>query len=312
MKISEIANILDYDYIGEDCDIVGIAYSNEASERDIAVIRSKSEIPGVRSKVLLTRPILIPISKTLIVTYDDIGYAINKICDILIQRGLKCNYSLPVKFAKTNGDYYVGQKCNIANDTTIYPNVYIGNDVSIGHGCIIEPNVVIGSGTEIKDHVTIGSGSRIGADSFYHYYDELEIIHQFSGIGKTIIEENVRIGCNCIVQRGTISNTYISRDTVLGNGIDVGHDVKLGKNCKVVSQTGIAGNVKVKDNVIIYGQVGISNDVVVGKNVVVKAKTLVSKSIEDNKIVFGMYGREYDKELRIASKLRREYGRKEE
>lgn len=312
MKVSEIASILEYDYVGYDYDVQGIAYKDEAEEQDIAVIRRKSDILKVKSQVILSHPIFIPVAKTMLVTYDDIGYAIKKICDVLIQNGIYKDFSLPVKFEKTSDEYYIGQDCHIDQDSIIYPNVYIGNNVVIGHNCVISPNVIIESGTVIHDNVHIGSGSRIGMDSFYHYYDETEVLHQFSGVGRTIIGSNVRIGSNCILQRGTISDTIIGKNCMLGNCIDVGHDVKIGENCKIVSQTGIAGNVIIKNNVMIYGQTGISNDVTVGNNAIIKAKTLVSKSVDENKVVFGLYGRDYYEELRIATEIQRKYNRKEE
>lgn len=312
MKVSEIASLLEYDYVGEDYDVQGIAYRDEATEQDIAVVKRKSDILKIKSNVVLSYPILTPVSKTIIVTYDDIGYAIKKICDVLIQNGVYKDFSLPTKFEKTSDEYYIGKACHIEYDSIIYPNVYIGNDVTIGHNCIIAPNVVIGSGTVIGDCVHIDSGSKIGADSFYHYYDEMETLHQFSGIGRTIIGSYVRIGSDCIVQRGTISNTIIGTNCMLGNCIDIGHDVKIGTNCKIVSQSGIAGNAIIKNNVMIYGQVGIANDVTVGNNVIIKGKTLVSKSVNDNKVVFGLYGRDYYEEFRIAAEIRRKYNRKEE
>ena len=307
MKVSEIASSLNYDYVGVDYDVQGIAYKDEAGEHDIAVIKSKADITKVRSNVILTYPILIPISKTMLVTYDDIGYAIKKICGVLIHNGIYKDFSLPIKFEKTPDEYFIGQGCHIEQNSIIYPNVYIGNDVTIGHNCVISPNVIIESGTVLQNHVHIGSGSRIGADSFYHYYDEREMLHQFSGVGRTIIGSYVRIGNNCIVQRGTISNTIIGNNSMLGNCIDVGHDVKIGENCKIVSQSGIAGNAIIKNNVMVCGQAAISNDVIIGNNTVIKAKTLVSKSVDDNKVVFGLFGRDYNEELRIAAEIRKKY-----
>lgn len=99
---------------------------------------------------------------------------------------------------------------------------------------------------------------------------------------------------------------------MVGNMIDIGHDVKIGDNCKIVSQTGIAGNVQIKNNVTIYGQVGISNNVVVGNNVVVKGRTILSKSVNDNEVVYGLFGRKYSDEMRLIAKARRFFERKEE
>lgn len=312
MKVSEIAKLLDYEIVGSDKEVYGIAYSGEAKLTDIAVIKKKSEILLTESEVVLTKPILTPVKKTMLITYDDMGMAIAKICDILQEEGMVKKYEFPDEFEKLGNGALIGKNSIIHSSVKILPGVVIGNEVSIGENCLIEPNVVIGSGTILGNDVIIGAGSQIGAESFYHYYDYSEKLCQFTGIGKVVIYDKTRIGGNCIIQRGTLSDTVIGSSCMIGNCIDIGHDVKIGNNCKIVSQTGIAGNAVLKNNVLVYGQVGIANDVVVGNNVVIKAKSIVSKSIEDNQTIFGLFGREYSEEIRIEAKIHRAFSRKDD
>ncbi len=83
---------------------------------------------------------------------------------------------------------------------------------------------------------------------------------------------------------------------MIGNNIDIGHDVRIGNYCKIVSQSGIAGNAVLGNHVEIYGQAGIANDVVIGNGVVVKAKTVVSRTVED---------------CQLAAKIRHYFSRKD-
>lgn len=311
MKVSILAERLDYELVGDDCDIKGVSYYEEAMQDDIGVIRNRSEISKTNASVILTNPILIPTPKTLLMTYDTIDFAMVKVCKILIEEGVLPDYTLPVNLKLNSRAYYVGEGTTISHSAKISPGVVIGNGVEIGNNCIIEPFSTIGSGTIISDNVFIGAGSKVGAESFFHYYDEHENLSQFSGCGRTILNNGTHVGSNSIIERGTVSDTIIGCNCMIGNCVDIGHDVKMGNNCKIVSQTGIAGNVTLKNNVKVYGQAGISNYITIGNNVMIKAKTLVSKSVEDNRTVFGLFGREFQDEIRLATKIRKFFDRKE-
>ncbi len=304
MKLAEIVEKLDYDVIGNaDIDIIGISYPKYATKGMIGIAKRKKDIPTIVSDVVLSHPCFINTEKTLIVTYDDIDMAVYKICKVLIESKTVPDYSLPVKYSINENGIGLGQNVTIGNKTQIEPNVMIGNDVIIGENCIIASGVSIGSGVTIGDNVIIDRGSVIGASSFYHLLEKT-MIH-FQGIGKVIVNSGVHIGCNTIIQRGTVSDTIIGENCMIGNNIDIGHDVTIGENCKIVSQVGIASNVIIGNNVLIFGQAGIVNDVVIGNNVTVKAKTLVTKSVKDNQTVFGLFGRNFMEEMRIQYQIKK-------
>lgn len=311
MLVSEIADLLGYEIVGDDCNVCGITWFDFAKKDDIAVIRERDDLYHTEAKVILTKPIIIQTDKTLLITYDDVDYSIVKLCEVLIKRGILHDYRIPIKYTYNDSGFYVGSNCSISENAVIQPGAMIGDDVIISDYCFIDAHVSIGSGTVLGEGVRIGSGSKIGVPSFYHYYID-EQINQFDGCGIVKIGDETVIGCNTLIQRGTISDTVIGKRTMIGNAIDIGHDAKIGDNCKIVSQTGIAGNVQIKDNVTIYGQVGISNNIVVGKNVVVKGRTIVTKSVNDNEIIYGPFGRKYSDEMRLIAKVRRFFERKEE
>lgn len=163
----------------------------------------------------------------------------------------------------------------------------------------------------MENGVHIGTGSRVGISSFYHYYDDGQI-KKFDGCGIVRIGKGTVIGCNTTIQRGTLSDTIIGANNMIGNCIDIGHDVIIGNNCKIVSQTGIASDVTILNNVTILGQAGVSNGVVIGNNVVVKGKSIVTKSVPDDAVICGSFGRTYSEEMKLAVKIRKFFDGKDE
>jgi len=310
MLVSEIAALLDYEMVGDDCEIEGISRWDSAGEHEIAVVKTKEQVSNTKARVVLTGPVIMQTDKTLLITYESMECSLVRVCDVLVRKNILPDFSTPTKYKLNDNGYYVGENCNISAGAIVQPGVTVGDDVTIGDGCIIEPYVMLGSGTVLERNVYIGSGSKIGVPSFYHYYID-GTIRSFSGCGIVRISNNTRVGCNTVIQRGTISDTVIGANTMIGNGIDIGHDVTIGENCKIVSQTGIAGETSVKDNVLIYGQVGISNNIVIGNNVVIKGGTAVTKSVNDNEVVYGPFGRSYGEEMRFIAKLRRFFEGKE-
>lgn len=300
MKISEIAEQSGYEFCGQDMEVDSIRYAEYAGDNSIAIVKNIEDIEKLKAKCVLIQPMLINTDKSIIFTGDSLEFASVRIAQILQEE--KKQHSKIVKYTLQD-NYYLGENVSIGNNTFICPNVCIDNNVIIGNNCYISANTHIGSDVIIKNGVKIGDGTTIGADSFYHYYDDG--LQEFEGLGTVIIEDNVSIGSKTIIQRGTFSDTIIGTRSRIGNLIDIGHDVVIGHDCKVVSQTGIASNVKINNYVKIYGQVGVANDVSIGDKVVVYAKSLVTKSINDNQHVSGMYAREHIEELRIQAKLRR-------
>lgn len=311
MLASRIADELGYELLGEDFEIEGIAWCNSASANEIAVIRDKRELQNTKAKVVLSKPIITQTEKTLLITYENIECSLVKVCNSLINNGIWLDYSTPTKYKVTDRGFYVGEHCKISENAIIQPGAKIGDYVTICSECIIEPDVFVGSGTIIEKGVRIGSGSKIGISSFYHYYDDGQI-KQFDGCGIVRIGKGTVVGCNTTIQRGTLADTIIGANNMIGNCIDIGHDVIIGDNCKIVSQTGIASDVTILNNVTIFGQAGVSNGVVIGNNVVVKGKSIVTKSVPDDVVIYGPFGRTYSEEMKLVAKVRKFFDRKDE
>jgi UDP-3-O-[3-hydroxymyristoyl] glucosamine N-acyltransferase len=185
----------------------------------------------------------------------------------------------------------VGKNTQIANDVTIHNNVSIGNDVIIESDVEIFPQVAIHSWVNIGNNVIIDMGTMLGS-SGYGYETQNDIHHKIPQIGSVVIEDDVEIGANCTIDRGTIGNTVIGTGTKLDNLVHVAHNVKIGKGCLLMGQVGIAGSAEIGDFCIFAGQSAVKDGVVIGNGAIFAAKSGVTKSVSGNKIYAGMPARE--------------------
>ena len=173
----------------------------------------------------------------------------------------------------------IGENCKIGHNTIIEKNVSIGNDCSIGSNTIIR-NSLISNNVKILDNCTVG---KHGFGFFPNKLKNLRYPH----IGFVIIEENCEIGCGSTIDRGSMSNTVIGKNTYLDNQIHIAHNVKIGENSIIAGQVGIAGSSIIGSNVKIGGQAGISGHIKIGNNVEIGGGSGVIRNIPDNTKVMG-------------------------
>ncbi|MDC3023062.1 UDP-3-O-(3-hydroxymyristoyl)glucosamine N-acyltransferase [Candidatus Pelagibacter sp.] len=189
------------------------------------------------------------------------------------------------------------KRVKFGKNVLIGKNVKIGKNCLIGHNTIIEKNVVIGSNcsigsnvivrnTIIKDDVSILDGCIIGKKGFGFFPNKLKNI-RYPHIGIVIINENCEIGCGSTIDRGSLSNTIIGKNTYLDNQVHIAHNNKIGDNCIVAGQVGFAGSSTLGNNVMIGGQAGISGHLKVGNNVQIGGGSGVINDIPDNTKVMG-------------------------
>ena len=176
-------------------------------------------------------------------------------------------------------------------NTLIGKNVKIGKNTIIEHQVIIGSNCVIGSNTVIKnsiigDNVVIQDGNKIGQKGFGFIPINGKNI-KFPHIGKVIIANDVEIASGCTIDRGSVDDTIIGKNTYLDNQIHIAHNVKIGSNCMIAGQVGFAGSSTIGDNVSIGGQAGISGHLRIGNNVKIGGGSGVVNDIEDNQTVMG-------------------------
>ena len=173
----------------------------------------------------------------------------------------------------------IGKNCKIGHNTIIEKNVKIGDNCSLGSNNIIR-NTLMRNNIRILDNCVIG---KHGFGFFPIKDNNLRYPH----IGIVLIEDNCEIGSCATIDRGSMSNTIIGKNTYLDNQIHIAHNVKIGENSIIAGQVGIAGSSIIGNNVKIGGQAGISGHLKIGNNVEIGGGSGVIRDIPDNTKVMG-------------------------
>ena len=192
------------------------------------------------------------------------------------------NFKDKVKFGKNvlvGDNVSIGFNCMIGHNTIIEHNVSIGNNCTIGSNSIIR-NTLIGNNVKILDHCVIGKHG-------FGFFPDKKTNLRYPHIGIVSIEDNCEIGCSSTIDRGSMSNTVIGKNTYLDNQIHIAHNVKIGENCIIAGQVGIAGSTILGKNIKIGGQAGISGHLKIGDNVDIAGGSGVIRDISDNSKVMG-------------------------
>ena len=175
--------------------------------------------------------------------------------------------------------------CNtIAASATIGINSVIGKNVTIGKSSVIYPNVTIYDNSIIGNNVIIQSGAVIGSDGFGLIKDA-DLWVKVPHVGNVLIGNNVEIGANTTIDKGTIDSTIISDNVKIDNLVHVAHNVKIGKNTAIAACVGIAGSTDIGENCTVGGGSGLNGHINIADNVHIHGMTMVTKSIKEP----GMY-----------------------
>ena len=201
--------------------------------------------------------------------------------DRSLKKPKKSSYS-KVKFGN---NVLVGKNCKIGKNSFIGSNTIIEHNVLIGDNCIVGSQVVI-KNSLIGNNVIIQDGCKIGLKGF-GFIPLKDKNLRFPHIGKVILKDNVEIGANCTIDRGSVNDTAIGKNTFLDNQVHVAHNVKIGSNCMIAGQVGFAGSSVIGDSVSIGGQAGVSGHLKIGNNVKIGGGSGVVKDIKDGTIVMG-------------------------
>lgn len=188
---------------------------------------------------------------------------------------------------------HIGKLCKIGNGVKIHPQVFIGDRVKIGDNTIIHSGVKICSDTVIGSNCEIHPGAVIGSDGFGFAPQEDGTYKNIPQIGNVIIEDHVSIGANTTIDCATMGSTIIRKGVKIDNLVQIAHNVVIGENTVIASQTGISGSTEIGKNCVIAGQVGISGHIKIADRTSIGAKTGISKSIKkEGETLFGYIGME--------------------
>ena len=200
---------------------------------------------------------------------------------------------------------YVGDNAEIAEGSTLEPSVVIGNGCKVGRDCVLHPHVVLYEGVILGDRVEVHAGTVLGADGFG--YRTIEGRHvKMPQTGTVEIHNDVEIGANCAIDRGTFEATVIGEGTKIDNLVMIGHNNRIGKHNLLCGQVGIAGSCKTGDYVIMGGQAGIKDHIEIGEKAIVGAQAGVHRSVPASQQMLGspaMAAREQRKVFQMMARL---------
>ncbi len=300
-KISEIIKHLDIknDILIKDFDVHDVKDLSSSRDLDITFFHSKKykELAKItKASFCITTEALendLPKNCTPIIV-ENVLVSTSKVTSKFYPDSINDDFD---KTVKSIGESQYKDKVTFGKNVLIGKNVSIGLNCKIGHNSIIEKNVIIGDNcsigsnniirnTLVKNNVKILDNCVIGKHGF-GFFPINDKNLRYPHIGIVLIEENCEIGCGSTIDRGSISNTVIGKNTYLDNQIHIAHNVKIGKNSIIAGQVGIAGSSIIGNNVKIGGQAGISGHLKIGNNVEIGGGSGVIRDIPDNTKVMG-------------------------
>lgn len=175
---------------------------------------------------------------------------------------------------------YIGDGVKIGQNVSIYANANIGDNVKIGDNATIFAGVNIYQQCVIGNRCTLHAGSVVGSDGFGFAPSEDGDYKKIPQIGNVVLEDNVEIGANTTIDRATMGSTVIRKGVKIDNLVQIAHNVEIGENTVIASQTGISGSTKVGKQCMIAGQVGIAGHIQIADGTKFGAQSGVPNNIK--------------------------------
>ena len=307
--LSDIFQILKINNIKDNFKIDNILDLDKASKNDISFfsslkyldLLSKSKVKYVITtekydkiakkycKTIIVKNVLKSVALVTKLFYPD---SLDDAIDFSLKEPKKINFK-KIKFGK---NVLIGKNVKIGSNTIIGHNTIIESNVVIGSDCVVGNNVLI-KNSIIGNNVRILDGAIIGKKGFGFLPDKKKNF-RYPHVGMVIINDNVEIGCNNTIDRGSVSDTIVGKNTFIDNQVHIAHNVKIGENCIITGQVGFAGSSIIGSNVSIGGQAGISGHLKIGNNVQIGGGSGVIKNIPDNSKVMGYPAKDIRKFLK--------------
>lgn len=305
-KLSEVIKLIDKDLISppdnyEDLLINDVKSLKEAGSGDISFLSNIKYLQQLQNTkasccIVLDNIQEDPSNKVILLKTKNPYFVYTKLIDLFYKRAKSYpNKIMPTAYVSSSA--IIGANCYIGHNVVIEDNVQIGDDSIIESGSFIDHGVVIGkramvcsnvsiSYSLIGDDVVILSGARIGQDGFGFATDKgvhKKIFH--TGIVK--IGDNVEIGSNTTIDRGSLNDTIIEDLARIDNLVQIGHNVTIGKGTVVVAQVGVSGSTKIGAYCALGGQAGFAGHITIGDQAQVAAQAGVMKDVAPSSAVGG-------------------------
>jgi len=300
VKISDIAKYLDTNYYGHDFTINNVASLDNIKEYSLAFSKNKSLIK-IDKKVLL----LVPMEFEY---HFDYNFTVIKAKNprLLFAKVVNEFFTKEIKQG-VHISSIIGDNCTLDPTVSIGANCTIGDNVTIGKNTVMNNNIVLFDNTVIGDNCYIKSGSIIGEDGFGFDFEENGTPIRIPHMGNVTIGNNVEIGSNSVIVRGTLNNTIIENDVKIDDQVFIAHNCKIGSMTVIIAFAEISGSVKIGKNCWIGPNCSIIQKVKIGDNVTIGIGSIVTKDIESNKKIMGLESLELRPLIKVKKRI--EYGK---
>jgi UDP-3-O-[3-hydroxymyristoyl] glucosamine N-acyltransferase len=181
----------------------------------------------------------------------------------------------------------IGAGARIGAGTILHSHVAVGDGCVIGRDCLIHAHVSIRERVRIGDRVIVQNGAVIGSDGFGFTPDGAGRQVKVPQVGIVVVEDDVEIGANTTIDRATVGETRIGAGTKIDNLVQVGHNVRVGRDVLLAAQVGISGSATLEDRVTLGGQVGVAGHIVIGRGAIAAGQSGVTNSVEPGRFVTG-------------------------
>ncbi len=295
--------------------ISGVASLADAGPSDVSLYadpRYRRELASTKAGALVTRE---PLSELAIpqIVHPDPFLALAALVDLFHPRPSHAPGIDPRAFvspsAKVAADVTVypfasvEEGASVGARAVLYPGVFLGPGASIGEDTVLWPNVTIREGCRIGNRVVIHAGAVLGADGFGFARREGKFV-KIRHVGIVVVEDDVEIGANAAIDRGTLGRTLIRRGVKIDNLVHIAHNVEVGEDSAMAAQVGISGSTVIGKRVLMGGQVGLVDHLEVGDDAVLIAQSGVIGDVPKAATLSGYPARPHREVLKAAADLR--------
>jgi UDP-3-O-[3-hydroxymyristoyl] glucosamine N-acyltransferase len=300
MKLAEIAKIIGCRLEGSaDVEIKGVAGIEEAGHGDLTFVSNRKYLRHIKntmaSAIILgenVEAVSIPSLRT-----DDPYFAFARALEIFhvplsqesgIHPSALVHEEAEIGENPSIGAFsVVGKGCRIGSDVTLFPHVVLYPNVQVGNNVCMHSNVSVRESCIIGNRVILQNGVVIGSDGLGFAPTKDGGFYKILQTGKVILEDDVEIGANTTVDRAAVGDTVIRRGAKLDNLVQIGHGAKVGEDCVLAAQAGLAGSTRLGRGVWVGGQAGFAGHLDVGDRAVITAQSGTSHDIPPNAVVSG-------------------------
>jgi len=319
MKVNEIARLVGGEVEGDgEREIHGVAAIEKATEQDLAFADSELALRKVGDSnpgCIFVRPGTAVPGRTIVVVQDP-RLAFIRVSEVLcpprpVQPGIHPTAVIGENVQLGRGvsvgpNVVIESGVKLGAETQLGAGVFLGEGVEIGSRCLLYPRVTVYPHVKIGDRVVLHAGAVLGSDGFGYLYAEGRH-YKFPQLGGLIIEDDVEIGANTTVDRGSLGTTRIGQGTKIDNLVQVAHNVRIGRHSIIAAQTGISGSAEIGEFVTLAGQVGVADHVRIGDRAVIGAQAGIptGKAVRKGSVMWGTPARPLAEFKRMYAHLSR-------